>query len=73
MTIPRLNELIEYWSQFPPAHLLLAAQAGVKTKHELWADVLDEDTRDDSLDRFMAFAQKIKAPIRMIPRVDRGS
>lgn len=68
MTIPRLNELVEYWSQFPPVHLLKAAEMGIKTKHELWATILDEESVADSLDDFMRFAQKINAPIRIVSK-----
>ena len=32
MTLPAVNELLDYWSRHPPAHLLLAAAFPIKPK-----------------------------------------
>ena len=71
MTIPRLEELIGYWSEFPPAHLCANAELGNKRPHEFWEELTDPlaEHEPPKFDGFIMEALGIGIPMKMITPV----
>jgi hypothetical protein len=43
MTLPRLFEMMDYWAEHPPLHIVLAAFAGIKPSKKKQAPVSNQD------------------------------